>query len=153
MEMIGVSSLGAAFGLPQIDPVGGFVSRPLKAGYVHKGLSQVHGMAIDLLPFLAKSSETQSQNLGSQVFDLDPGWNQKADIGGDQVQIFALGVLNPANKLIPGSDFPSRTAPGQTGNDLISEHDRLADVLSHDPGESQVVVALKEIFPDQLGVA
>lgn len=139
----------ADLGLGQIDPIGGFVGRALKAGDIYKSLSLAQSVAIELLPILEKIFQNYDQNLGNKVFDLNPRRNQGANIICEQVQILALCVLILADKLISGSDeLPGLTAPGQTGNNLIDERGRLAEVFFQHLGASQIVISQEDILPE-----
>jgi len=52
MTVVAIASLGAAFGQAHMDPVGSLIADTLEVAQIHKGLSEVKGMAIDPLPIL-----------------------------------------------------------------------------------------------------
>ena len=79
--------------------------------------------------------------------DLNPLWNQKAAVVGDQMQLSAFALFVPANELVPGFDFPGRTGPSQTRHHLIPNHSQITQVLSDQFGDAQVVVMVEQILP------
>jgi hypothetical protein len=50
MMVVTIASLGAAFGQPHVDPIGRLIAGPFETTSIHKGLSEVKGMAKDSLP-------------------------------------------------------------------------------------------------------
>ena len=58
----------------QINPIGGFVTRPAKATLrVHKGLQEDDVMIVNLLPVPTDPSGAQAQQMRGKMGNLDPG--------------------------------------------------------------------------------
>jgi hypothetical protein len=98
------------------DPVICSVAGPLEPLGVDKGLEKINRVMVDLIPVPGYATAVQSQQVGGQVGDPNPGKNQKSTLVGDQMEIFLSGLCTPSDKSVPHPDVPWSGRPEQTGN-------------------------------------
>ena len=76
-------------------------------------------MAIFQKPIRTDPPGDIPQDITGQVWDSDPGQNQKPHVVGQKVEVCFSCISIPADKVIPGSDLPSRRAKEQAGRRFL----------------------------------
>jgi hypothetical protein len=82
--------------------------------------------------------------MGGQVWDLNPGQNEKSTLVGDQMEVFLSGVSTPSYKTVPDCDVVWSRRPGQTGNGPPIGKGHVFEVFSNGLAVAQIVMLADE---------
>ena len=137
---------GPALGVPDMEPVRGFVADALETGSLHKGLHQVDGMAVFLDPVLLKTSHNPAQEMAGQMRHPHPGQDEEASIVGHQGEVGGSGGWLPADKGVTRGGFPGGGPEEEAGQILtgVILH-QVLEVFPDRSSESEVVVVIQVI--------
>jgi hypothetical protein len=142
MTILTASTLSGA----DVLPIGGSITGATKSIGVDEALHQTDRMAILNLPIRRQAATPPRQQMAGQVFDLDPGQDEKAGLTAEQRQPSLTPLAIPADELIPRGALPSRSAkhaPSQHSPVLIPN--QILEVFSHRAGIGQVMMLMQQL--------
>jgi len=111
-----------------MPPIGCPITGPLESIPFYKGLQQQRLKTVTLKPILGQSSDTQRQNVRSQIRYLNLRQNQKATVTNHPRQMFSTSRIAPTNPAISRFNSPGCCAECQTTQPAI---ERAFDQISH----------------------
>jgi hypothetical protein len=139
-----LAEFSAACGFTNADPVICSIAGPLEPLGVDKGLEKINRVMVDLIPVPGYAPAVQSQQVGGQVRDPNPGKNQESTLVGDQMEVFLSGLCTPSDKSVPHSDVPWSRRPEQTGNGSAVGKGHVLEVFPNRLAISQIVMLADE---------
>lgn len=84
-----------------------------------------------------------------QVWNLDPGQNQKPRVVGQELEIVLSCVSIPADKVIPQSTLPGRRAKQKTGQWIMPPvKNHIFHIFSHRTAQTQVMLPGKQTLEE-----
>ena len=150
MGKVGAAVSSKPPGLAQADPSGRLVAGPGKTGGIDEGLDGVERVAMDPLPVGGETFDRQSQNPGGQILDPDARKNEVADVVGEVGQSATGEIVQPPEEAVPDVAVEGGCAPSQKGDPLSLQKCHMAERLSRNPLEGEIVMFPHEVIPPLL---
>src|SRR5213593_587885 len=107
-------------------------------------------MSVDTCPVLGQRSRHATENVRSEVRDLDPARDQKARVIGKEADVLPPGFCRPADEAVTGAKMTRRRRPGQAGNRPIYGVDHIFEMFPYRLHIPKIVVALNEAVEKRL---
>ncbi len=137
---------GPALGVPDMEPVRGFVADALEAVLLNKGLHQVHGMAVFLDPVLSETPHDPAQEMAGQMRHPHPGQDEEAGIIGHEGEVGGSCVRLPADQGVARGGFPCGGTEEETGQILTGAiSNQVLEMFTDRSGESEVMMVVQVI--------
>lgn len=147
----GVCKFSPAFGLADMDPVGGLVTGALEPVDFNKCFHENRAVAIEHFPVGRKSFGSHGQEFGCEIFDVYPGQHEESGIVDDEVEIFSALFMAPADELVTRGYGPGSGTEAQQGNDGLIDPGHVAQLRTGQRGIAQIMIAV-DVFPPELRV-
>ena len=127
--------------------VGGLVTGAFETPLLDKGLQQQRTVTVASLPIVGKPADSCAQDLGSEIFRLDPGQNEKAGVVDETMQVLLALPVAPADEAITRRALPGGGAKAQEGEQVIPGTDPIAQLRAREGLVAEVVVTLDVFIP------
>jgi len=137
---------GPSLGVPDREPVRGFVAAALEAVAFNKDLHQVDGMTVVIDPVLSETTHDPAKEMAGQMRDLHPGQDEEAGIVGHEGEVGGSGGWLPADEGIARGGFPCGGPEEEAGQRVtgVILH-QVLEMFPNRSGESKVVMVVQVI--------
>src|SRR5580704_15905257 len=144
VRYIAVRSLAPAGRLSQPYPVRRVVTGTAESLWIHERFQKVQRVPIETLPVLGDAHGHAAQNVGGEMFHLDPGQNQVTRVISKKANITPPRCRTPADVAIARSQMPRGTRPGEAGNRSRSSPDQILQLLPDRLLIAQIMMLLQQ---------
>ena len=122
------------------------VACPQVALGIHEALHHPGADAKPGLPVSRKAGEGRGQDAGGEIFDLDPGKDQKPAVAHHPEKVGLPLFRGPSDPHVPGPKLQSRGGKRQNGHRLVSHEGEVLEMPAVELADAQIVMR-----PDQSG--
>ena len=140
----------AAFGCPQVPPVGRTIASSSEPFRVDEGFQQYGTLVIGPFPIAGELFGHQAQDVTGEAFDLDPRQKQEARILDDPLKPRLAGLRGPSNPAISFLESPGRRGKLEASQHARLRFDGLDDIAKAGTKgrlETQLMIAINEFLP------
>ena len=132
---------GAALGLAGKNPVCRLITNAPEQGSVNKGLQQIDGVTILLMPVSADTTGDPGEDMTGQMGNPDPGQDEEAHVVRQIPQVAFPFLLCPPDGGIPWCGFPCRGAKQETSQEaVLTIADQILEVFPDGAPVTQVMI-------------
>src|SRR5487761_1914949 len=137
----------AAGGLPDMDPVGGFIAGTAMTRRLDEGFEQDGPKAVAVVPVVGQAAGDEGEDFGCQTLRLDPRQHEEAGVVDDERQIALALRLGPADEALARRKFPRTGAEADESHALGACEDLITHLAAGQRRVAQIVITGDVLVP------